>query len=66
IASHQSNEQAHKHVLATMELSPLLTVEMRLGEASGAALMLPLIEASERLLHEMATFESAAVTGPGL
>ncbi|MGL4818457.1 MAG: nicotinate-nucleotide--dimethylbenzimidazole phosphoribosyltransferase [Bacilli bacterium] len=64
IASHLSDEQAHKEVLDALELTPLLHIGMRLGEASGAAFMMPIIEAAESLLNEMATFEDANVDGP--
>jgi len=62
--SHQSDEQAHRLVLEHLGVSPILNLGMRLGEASGAALALPLLRAAARLLCEMATFESAGINGP--
>ena len=41
---------------------PLVDLEMRLGEGSGAALAVPLVQASARILREVATFDSAGVT----
>lgn len=61
IFSHCSAEQAHRAVLKFLGHEPLLDLEMRLGEATGAALAWPLIDASARLLSDMASFESAGV-----
>lgn len=60
--SHQSNEQAHKLVLRRLEVSPLLEFDMRLGEGTGAALAMPIIDAAAKIMCEMATFESAGVS----
>jgi len=60
--AHQSDELGHKTVLEHLGVDPILSLGMRLGEASGAALALPIIRASTRLLCEMATFESAGVS----
>ena len=65
IAAHRSPEPGHALVLEALGLEPLLDLQMRLGEASGAALALPLVDASLALLDEMATFESAGVTDAG-
>jgi len=65
IASHLSPEPAHALVLAELGLSPLLDLGMRLGEGSGAALGLQLVNAALLLLREMATFEGAGVTDAG-
>jgi nicotinate-nucleotide--dimethylbenzimidazole phosphoribosyltransferase len=63
IASHRSAEPGHRVVLERLRLEPLLDLDLRLGEGSGAALALPLLRASTLLLAEMATFESARVSG---
>jgi nicotinate-nucleotide--dimethylbenzimidazole phosphoribosyltransferase len=62
IASHQSVEIGHRHVLERLGLRAYLNLDLRLGEGSGAALCFHLVEASCRILKEMATFESAGVT----
>jgi len=65
IASHRSPEPGHAHVLEALGLEPLLDLGLRLGEGSGAALALPLLQASIAILEEMATFEQAGVTDAG-
>jgi nicotinate-nucleotide--dimethylbenzimidazole phosphoribosyltransferase len=65
IASHLSPEPGHRLVLDALGLDPLLDLGLRLGEGSGAALTLPLVEASLAILADMATFESAGVTDAG-
>jgi nicotinate-nucleotide--dimethylbenzimidazole phosphoribosyltransferase len=62
IASHQSVEIGHRHVLERLGLRAYLNLDLRLGEGSGAALCFHLVEASCRILEEMATFESAGVS----
>jgi len=62
IYSHNSAEPGHQHVLASLNAKPLLDIGMRLGEASGAATVLPLIRLSCRLHNQMATFEQAEVS----
>ena len=61
IASHRSVEPGHSVALKRMGLEPLLDLRLRLGEGTGAALAFFLIEASCKLLSEMATFEEAGV-----
>jgi nicotinate-nucleotide--dimethylbenzimidazole phosphoribosyltransferase len=61
LAGHRSAEPGHDLVLAELGLEPLLDLRLRLGEASGAALALSLIEAAGALHREMATFEEAGV-----
>lgn len=63
IASHQSVEQGHKIILAYLGLKPLLNLDLRLGEGTGAALGISLVEASLKILDEMATFAEAGVSG---
>jgi len=61
IASHRSRELGHTLALRELGLRPLLELDLRLGEASGAALALPLIEAAARMISEMKTFAEAGV-----
>ncbi len=63
LPSHVSIEVGHQIVLEELGLVPLFDLEMRLGEGTGAALSMSIIEASARILSEMATFESAGVAG---
>ena len=66
LPSHVSIEIGHQVVLDELGLVPLFDLQMRLGEGTGAALSMSIIEASARILSEMATFESAGVAGdPG-
>jgi nicotinate-nucleotide--dimethylbenzimidazole phosphoribosyltransferase len=62
IAGHLSHEPGHRALLDLMRVKPVLQLDMRLGEGSGAVLTFPLIEAAIRLYHEMATFDSAGVS----
>ena len=62
IAAHCSVEQGHKIILDFLGLKPLLDFDLRLGEGTGAALGMSLIEAGIKILTEMATFESASVS----
>jgi nicotinate-nucleotide--dimethylbenzimidazole phosphoribosyltransferase len=64
IPSHGSVEIGHRRMLEALDLKPLLDLEMRLGEGTGAVLAMHLVDASIRILDEMATFESAGVSGP--
>jgi nicotinate-nucleotide--dimethylbenzimidazole phosphoribosyltransferase len=61
IAGHHSAEPAHGHVLTELGLEPLLDLRLRLGEASGGALALPLIGLAARLHSEMRRFDEATV-----
>ena len=63
IFAHQSDENGHRKMLEHLKVQPLLNLGMRLGEGTGAALALPLIRAAVNFLNEMASFESAGVSG---
>ncbi|EGL15449.1 MULTISPECIES: nicotinate-nucleotide--dimethylbenzimidazole phosphoribosyltransferase [unclassified Paenibacillus] len=62
IASHQSHEQGHARMLEAVGLSPMLHMDMRLGEGTGAALCFTLMDAAGKIMREMASFESAGVS----
>ncbi len=62
IASHCSAEVGHPRVLERLGLRPLLALDLRLGEGTGAALAMPLVDAALAILDEMATFEEAGVS----
>jgi len=62
IFSHVSQEQGHRAVLDHLGVKPLLALDLRLGEGTGAALAYPLVRAAAAILSDMATFASAGVT----
>lgn len=62
IAGHRSVEPGATAALEHLGLRPLLDLDLRLGEGSGAALAIPLVRAAARILGEMATFDAAGVT----
>jgi nicotinate-nucleotide--dimethylbenzimidazole phosphoribosyltransferase len=62
IASHLSQEVGHKIMLKELNLIPLLDLNLRLGEGTGAVLGMGLVEAGVRIYNEMATFEEAGVS----
>jgi nicotinate-nucleotide--dimethylbenzimidazole phosphoribosyltransferase len=62
IAGHRSSEPAASAGLDYLRLTPVLDLQLRLGEGSGAALAVPLIQAAAKILREMATFDSAGVS----
>ena len=62
IAAHLSAESGHKILLQHLGLTPLLSLEMRLGEGTGAALGITIVEAAVKTLAEMATFAEAGVS----
>jgi nicotinate-nucleotide--dimethylbenzimidazole phosphoribosyltransferase len=64
IASHLSVERGHGPLWQALGLRPLLDMDLRLGEGTGAVLAMHLVEAACRLLSEMATFADAGVSGP--
>lgn len=61
IAGHRSVEPGHTAALAALGLRPLVDLDLRLGEGSGAVLAVPLVRAAVAVLTEMATFESAGI-----
>jgi len=62
-AGHCSQEPGHRFLLKYLGLDPILTLDMRLGEGTGAVLAMPIIESALRLYTDMATFASAGVSG---
>ncbi len=63
IAAHVSAEIGHQAALEHLSLAPCLDFDLRLGEGTGAALVLSVVEAACKILDEMATFDSAGVSG---
>jgi nicotinate-nucleotide--dimethylbenzimidazole phosphoribosyltransferase len=63
IAAHLSEERGHRAMLDWLQLQPLLQLNMRLGEGTGAVLAMNVVEAACRALVEMATFDEAGVSG---
>jgi nicotinate-nucleotide--dimethylbenzimidazole phosphoribosyltransferase len=62
VAGHRSAEPGHAAAMEHLRLRPLVDLELRLGEGTGALLALPLVQSSVRVLHEVATFDSAGVS----
>ncbi|QKW18683.1 nicotinate-nucleotide--dimethylbenzimidazole phosphoribosyltransferase [Kitasatospora sp. NA04385] len=62
IAGHRSAEPGHQTALAKLGLRPLIDLDLRLGEGTGALLALPLVQSAARAMHDVATFDSAGVT----
>ncbi|MDH6114223.1 nicotinate-nucleotide--dimethylbenzimidazole phosphoribosyltransferase [Kitasatospora sp. MAP12-15] len=65
IAGHRSAEPGHQAALAKLGLRPLIDLDLRLGEGTGALLALPLVQSAARAMHDVATFDSAGVTEKG-
>lgn len=63
VAAHRSVEIGHRAVLEALDIQPLLDLDLRLGEGTGAALGISVCIAAARLLDEMATFDEAGVAG---
>lgn len=62
IAGHRSAEPGHAIALAQLKLRPLIDLDLRLGEGTGALLALPLVQSAARAIREVATFDAAGVT----
>lgn len=62
VFAHRSAEAGHAALLTALHARPLLDLDLRLGEGTGAALAWPLVDAAARMLSEMASFESAGVS----
>lgn len=62
IAGHRSAEPGHAVALDRLRLRPLVELDLRLGEGTGAVLALPIVQAAARVLREMATFGDAGVS----
>ncbi|GGP70267.1 nicotinate-nucleotide--dimethylbenzimidazole phosphoribosyltransferase [Shewanella saliphila] len=61
VFAHQSHEQGHQLMLQTLQATPLLSLGLRLGEGTGAALALPLIQGAVNFYNQMASFDDAGV-----
>ncbi len=64
VFAHRSAEAGHAALLEALDAKPLLDLDMRLGEGTGALLAWPLLRAAAAMLTEMASFESAGISGP--
>ena len=64
VFAHLSDEQGHQRILHAINATPLLHLGLRLGEGTGALLSWPLVKAAAAFLNNMASFESAHVSGP--
>lgn len=62
VFAHCSDESGHRKMLAALDVHPLLQLDLRLGEGTGAALVYPLVQASVNFMNQMATFASAQVS----
>ncbi|MFY4775365.1 nicotinate-nucleotide--dimethylbenzimidazole phosphoribosyltransferase [Metabacillus sp. RGM 3146] len=63
IVGHQSAELGHAHAVEELGKAPILDLNLRLGEGSGAALAYPILHAASLMIAEMATFENAGISG---
>jgi nicotinate-nucleotide--dimethylbenzimidazole phosphoribosyltransferase len=60
--SHVSSEKAHDILLRNLNVKPILNLDLRLGEGTGAALAYPILASSARFMHDMASFNEAGVS----
>jgi nicotinate-nucleotide--dimethylbenzimidazole phosphoribosyltransferase len=58
VAGHRSTEPGTTAVLDTLDLTPVLDLQLRLGEGTGGCLAVPVVQTAARLLHDMATFDT--------
>ncbi|MFF4157858.1 nicotinate-nucleotide--dimethylbenzimidazole phosphoribosyltransferase [Streptomyces sp. NPDC001678] len=65
IAGHRSAEPGHVAALTKLGLRPLVDLDLRLGEGTGALLALPVVQSAARAMHEVATFDTAGVSEKG-
>lgn len=63
IAAHQSMESGHRFMLEELGLKPVLNLNLRLGEGTGAVLAMNIVESASQIISKMLTFEDAGVTG---
>jgi len=64
VFSHQSDERGHQKVLSALDVQPLLSLNLRLGEGTGALLAWPLVKSAAAMLNNMASFDDANISGP--
>lgn len=64
VFAHKSQEKGHASILDALDAHPLLDLDLRLGEGTGALLAWPLVQAAARMLTDMASFEDAGISGP--
>ena len=62
VFSHQSDENGHARMLQALKVKPVLQLDLRLGEGTGAALVYPMLQAAVNFLNQMASFASAKVS----
>ncbi|WP_057954626.1 nicotinate-nucleotide--dimethylbenzimidazole phosphoribosyltransferase [Salinivirga cyanobacteriivorans] len=62
IFSHQSNEQGHRLMLEYLDAEPIMQLDLRLGEGTGAAIAYPVVKSAVNFLNEMASFDDAKVS----
>jgi len=64
VFAHKSQEKGHAVMLGALDADPLLDLNLRLGEGTGALLAWPLLQAAARMLTDMASFDDAGISGP--